>query len=99
LSILDFAFFELNYPENRWYFYFLKKFNSRIFLILFLKIKYFLFFLLRSNSCDLTDMLDKYFKTDRVNARCKNMKCEKYPVRIMEAKRDRTLYFETKKYT
>jgi ubiquitin C-terminal hydrolase len=54
LTIHDFSFFELNFPESRW------------------------------GACKIVDMLDKYFKSEKVNSRCKNMNCKMYPVNIMK---------------
>jgi hypothetical protein len=65
LSILDFAFFELNFEESSSFF--------------------------RKND-DLETMIGNYFKHTNVAARCKNIKCEKYPVNIMEKKNSSTIY-------
>jgi len=69
LSVHDFAFFEINYPENRssW------------------------------STYTLYDLIKPYFKSEKVKSRCKNPKCEFYPINIMKSKSQRTLYFPTKK--
>jgi hypothetical protein len=38
----------------------------------------------RYSSPSLESMIDGYFKTSTVEARCKNPKCDKYPVNIMD---------------
>lgn len=41
--------------------------------------------------------MSNYFENEIVNARCKNMKCEKYPVNLIKGKSAKTLYTQQKK--
>jgi len=66
LSILDFAFFELNFESNSSFY--------------------------RSSCSNLMNMIDDFFKRSQVSARCKNVKCDKYPVSIMDKQNSNTIY-------
>ena len=52
-----------------------------------------------SSTARLEDMMKNYFKQSKVNSRCKNSKCKKHPLNILNTKSDRTIYFDTIKTT
>jgi len=52
-----------------------------------------------SSTATLEDMMKNYFKQSKVNSRCKNSKCKKHPLNILNTKSDRTIYFDSIKTT